>query len=113
MSITTPQDYSNGTQSMVLLESSEELVFKLGNEETPWVLVNSGNTGFYRVHYSDDLVSAFINAIHENKNVFTPVDLVGMIENFFSLAYSGDMNVLDGFRLIEAIVDDASKSLFD
>lgn len=100
--IATKEEYkSRGGKSLLL--DTEEFIYKGSGDDSEWVLINAGQTGFYRVLYPKEMIDSFINTVHQNKGLFIPRDLVGMIESFFSLAYSGHMDVLDGFKLIAAL----------
>jgi aminopeptidase N len=108
MHVATEQEYKSRAGKSLVLDT-EELVYEWSQDESKWVLINAGQTGFYRVLYPRDMIDSFINTAHQNQSLFEPRDLVGMIENFFSLAYSGHMDVQDGFKLIAALTADNRK----
>jgi puromycin-sensitive aminopeptidase len=70
--------------------------------EGAWVKINPGQSGFYRVAYSQDLWERLIPAV-ESKTLST-VDRLGLLDDAFQLARAGfwktssAMNVLNAYR---------------
>jgi puromycin-sensitive aminopeptidase len=109
LTIATQKDYAQDVQRTLNLDTKDEITYQWGDDGSEWFFINPGQTGFYRVRYSDDMIDLFINLLDQDGNVFKPVDLAGIVENFFALAYSGHMDITDALRLVAALRSDTGR----
>jgi len=58
-----------------------------------WILFNINEFGFYRVNYDNQNWNLIINGLKENSSQFPLVSRAQLIDDSFSLARSGDLNV--------------------
>lgn len=63
-----------------------------------WLKVNPGQTGFYRVRYSADLLSRLTRAVGD-KNL-SATDSLGILDDAFSLARSGDVSTSSVLKML-------------
>jgi tricorn protease interacting factor F2/3 len=106
--MSTEDEYNAGLSRVVILDTDEELVYKWRNDSSDWIFINTGQTGFYRVLYSDEMIKNIIRLVQQNGSIYNSIDLAGIIENFFSLSYFGHMDMSDGLDLILALNDSRS-----
>lgn len=70
----------------LLTEPEQEFtVENVGPED--WLKVNSGTAGFFRVHYSDDMLNALLPAVE--KKSLPVLDRFGMANDLYALVESG------------------------
>jgi len=62
-----------------------------------WLKVNPKETGFYRVDYDILLLEKLLEPIKEKK--LEPIDRLGIIRDSFASSFSGEMPIIEVFRL--------------
>ena len=63
------------------------------NDQPIWVKMNVNYTGFYRVHYDPENWQALTNQLLTNMSVFSSADRANLLDDAFSLARSGHLEV--------------------
>jgi len=69
-------------------------------DETNWVKLNPGQSGFYRTAYPDEMLGALITAIVEKQ--MSAVDRLCLLDDSFSLARAGYLKSSAALRVLEA-----------
>ncbi len=82
----------------VFLLGSSSAAVPVSVRADAWLKVNPGQTGFYRVRYSEDLLSRLTRAVEEKKLPAT--DSLGILNDAFSLARSGDLSTSSVLRML-------------
>ena len=99
ITITTASSPQEPVFRAIMNESEQEFVVE-NVKPDDWIKVNSGTAGFYRVHYSDDMLKALLPAV-ESKSL--PVlDRFGIANDLFALVESGKTSADQFLTLIAA-----------
>lgn len=69
------------------LASKEDVLFINGLNKNDWVKLNPGQYGFYRVHYSPDMLENLMPAISNLS--LPPIDRLGLLDDLFALVQGG------------------------
>jgi puromycin-sensitive aminopeptidase len=92
-----------GTKSDVItkivLLSEQELIMELP-QDAEWVVVNAGGHGFYRVRYSDDLMSALKRSL---QSILSPVERFGLLNDSWAAALAGLTSLTDYLSLTDLL----------
>lgn len=72
--------------------------------EKPWVKVNVGHTGFYRVKYDSTLTAQLRKAIQEK--YLSPEDKFGILDDSYALCEAGEESILSLVSLMDLYRDD-------
>ncbi len=72
----------------------------LGTPTTKWVKINSGESGFYRTSYSQELLERLHSPILEKK--IHHLDRLGIIRDLFALSEAGIIPTTDTLRFLSA-----------
>ncbi|KAI3521385.1 hypothetical protein L1887_10848 [Cichorium endivia] len=72
--------------------------------EKPWVKVNVGHTGFYRVRYDSTLTAQLRKAIQEK--YLSPEDKFGILDDSYALCEAGEESILSLVSLMDLYRDD-------
>lgn len=88
----------------------EEVFFKNKKLEVPfsgkWVKINKGESGFFRVAYSGELLEKLKSPIYK-KNLSTS-DRLGVVRDLFALAEAGQVCTVDVINFLKAYEDESS-----
>ena len=71
------------------------------------LVVNSGQTGYYRVQYGE----AALSGLRKQFATLAPVDQLGLLADSFALGYSGDQPIAQALDLLAAVPADAPPKL--
>lgn len=94
------------THSKVLLEE-ETLALDLGQPER--VVVNSGGSGFYRVHYESGLLAALL----EQVGALNPVERYQLVDNTAAAMVAGRATPADLMALARALANDDDRNVWE
>ncbi|KAD4889372.1 hypothetical protein E3N88_21445 [Mikania micrantha] len=72
--------------------------------EKPWVKVNIGHTGFYRVKYDSVLTARLLKAIEDK--CFSPEDKFGILDDTYALCEAGEESILSLLSLMNLYRED-------
>uniref|UniRef100_A0A915EUB2 Aminopeptidase n=1 Tax=Ditylenchus dipsaci TaxID=166011 RepID=A0A915EUB2_9BILA len=73
--------------SKLLFTKSEDVLTVDGVKPTDWIKLNAGTSGFYRVQYSDKMLTALLPAVQSKEMLVA--DRFGLAEDLFALVESG------------------------
>uniref|UniRef100_A0A914CYE7 Puromycin-sensitive aminopeptidase n=1 Tax=Acrobeloides nanus TaxID=290746 RepID=A0A914CYE7_9BILA len=93
--------HQNEERKFLFNKREQEFVLE-GVKPHEWVKLNSGTTGFYRVHYSQDMFQGILQAI-ENKEL-KMLDRFGVAEELFALVECGKVQADEFLTLVETCV---------
>ena len=101
LNITTSSTYSKSSEEhqsfIITSESSQVNVEHVG--KNAWLKINPGFCGFYRVNYSDELLSRLVSAIKDHQlNCF---DRLNIINDVSAMALAGQVSFITYFDLLE------------
>jgi len=83
-----------------LLKSGESKTISIGDEI---VKFNTGQTGFYRTKYDDAMRRKLSNALKSDMTQFADLDRVGLMDDAFHLAISGDYTYCQTLDMVDYI----------
>jgi len=81
-----------------------------GISEAKWLKVNSGQTGFYRVLYSEDLMRNLGEAISSLK--LAPEDRLGVQNDAFAMAQAGLLSTVQALELTKNYKNEVEESVW-
>jgi puromycin-sensitive aminopeptidase len=73
-----------------------------------WIKVNPGQYGFYRVNYSSAAFAPLLNALSTGSSGISAQDRLGLINDAFALARSGDGSTVEVLKLFKSFVNEDS-----
>eukprot|EP00095_Tigriopus_kingsejongensis_P003214 snap_masked-scaffold699_size109694-processed-gene-0.3 protein:Tk03214 transcript:snap_masked-scaffold699_size109694-processed-gene-0.3-mRNA-1 annotation:"GE21157" len=110
LSLTTKMSPKHPTMS-IMLKKESEVVFLTESNSRDWFNVNPGKIGYFRVHYSPELMRRFVSAI-EDKSL--PIqDRIGLIQDFTELTQAGICSSVDLLHLIERYRNDDDYTVWE
>lgn len=68
--------------------------------DNDWVKINPGTVGFYRTHYTPEMINLLIPAI-KNQSL-PPLDRLGLVDDLFALVQGGRASTREVLELIDA-----------
>ncbi len=87
----------NSSHKLLLSSRSAKLI---GAPTAKFQKVNSGESGFFRVAYSKELLEKLIEPVF--KKTLSPRDRLGIIRDLFALSESGDIKTTDALKFLKA-----------
>ena len=75
----SPQDIAHTH----MMSAKEATVYIEGIKPTDWIKLNPGGFGFYRVHYSSDMLQMLQPSISDCS--LPPIDRLGLLDDLFAL----------------------------
>ncbi|KAI8500624.1 hypothetical protein Bbelb_214420 [Branchiostoma belcheri] len=109
-----PLTYSQGTANLDtpltqwMAPDDETVTLQSVTPNGNWILVNIDQKNYYRVNYDADNWNKLKDALMSDHTVFKKTDRAGLIDNTFSFARSGDLNItvaLDMTKYLAAELD--------
>ncbi|XP_038047211.1 puromycin-sensitive aminopeptidase-like [Patiria miniata] len=94
----------------VLLEKPSITVTLENVQPDQWVKLNPGTVGFYRVHYSSEMLDALLPGIRDGS--MPPRDRLGLESDLFALAKAGQANTVDVLKVIEAFSNETNYTVW-
>jgi puromycin-sensitive aminopeptidase len=91
----------DGVVQKTLLLTEREMHVDL--PEAEWVVVNAGGHGYYRVHYSSDLIAALKQGLHGN---LSPVERFGVVNDTWASTLAGLTPLPEYLDLIDLLHDE-------
>ncbi|PAV59165.1 hypothetical protein WR25_24593 [Diploscapter pachys] len=88
----------------VLLKDSEQTVTVSGVDAKEWLKLNAGTTGFYRVEYSNEMLTALLPDIASGK--MPVLDRFGIASDLFALVLAGRQPASNFLKLFEASINE-------
>mmetsp|Transcript_7495 Transcript_7495/g.12035 ORF Transcript_7495/g.12035 Transcript_7495/m.12035 type:complete len:939 (+) Transcript_7495:30-2846(+) len=86
--------YGSGNTHEFILNSKTAVIQVPGLKPTDWIKVNTGQTGFYRVHYSQELLESLLIGLQTcNERVLSDLDIAGVLIDLTELCKLGFMSV--------------------
>uniref|UniRef100_A0A915DAT7 ERAP1-like C-terminal domain-containing protein n=1 Tax=Ditylenchus dipsaci TaxID=166011 RepID=A0A915DAT7_9BILA len=80
--------------------TEHEYQMKLTNiEPTEWIKLNAGTSGFYRMHYSKDMLDSLLQPFSAQQ--ISVADRFGLVSDMFALIQSGHMLASEFLRLLK------------
>lgn len=96
-----PQDWLTDKQSSRIVSIN-------GLTKDQWVLLNSWQSGYYRVNYDADSWNKINAALQTNVKVIAPVDRAAIVDNVLNLARAGEVTykqAIDGISFLQQDTD--------
>ena len=93
----------SGVVTKTILLADQELFQELP-DEPDWVVVNAGGHGFYRVRYSDDLMSGLKQSL---RSVLSPVERFGLINDTWAATLAALTPLPEYLSLIDLLRDES------
>lgn len=84
--------------SVLLDEAQRQLVLDRG--ASGWIKLNPGQSGFYRVSYSEELLERLEEAL--KRGALDPIDALGVLDDAAALSRAGRLCITRALRLAEA-----------
>ncbi|TRY69055.1 hypothetical protein TCAL_04130 [Tigriopus californicus] len=110
LSLTTKMSPQHSTMSIVL-KGESEVVFLPENDNRSWLNLNPGKVGYFRVHYSPELMKRFVPAIEDRS---LPVqDRIGLLQDYTDLCHAGIVPSVELIQLIEKYRDNEDFTVWD
>ena len=91
-----------GVVTKTILLSDRELFQELP-DEADWVVINAGGHGFYRVRYSDDLMSGLKQSL---QSILSPVERFGMANDTWAATLAGLTPLPEYLSLVDLLRDE-------
>lgn len=82
-----------------LLLDGSEAPLKLDRGEPGWIKLNPGQSGFYRVRYSEELLERLEEALKQGQ--LEPIDALGVLDDAAALSRAGRLCITRALRLAE------------
>jgi puromycin-sensitive aminopeptidase len=92
-----------GVVAKTVLLADQELLLELP-DEADWVVVNAGGHGFYRVRYSDELMSGLKRAL---QSILSSVERFGLINDTWAATVAGLTPLAEYLDLIDLLRDES------
>ena len=92
-----------GVVTKTVLLADEELLLELP-DEPDWVVVNAGGHGFYRVRYSDELMSGLKQALHR---ILSSVERFGLVNDTWAATVAGLTPLSEYLNLLDLLRDES------
>lgn len=109
ISIATSANPSEAVQKVVL--DKQSITVTLENvKPDQWVKLNPGTVGFYRTHYSPEMLEALLPGIRDQ--TLPPRDRLGIITDLFALAKAGQASTVDVLKVIEAFKNEKNYTVW-
>ena len=83
-----------GSQGKALLEAGKSISIDVPNGKT--IKLNNHQTSFHRTYYSKELQSELVEVLKSNPLSLHEMDRVGLMDDAFHLAISGDYTYSQG-----------------
>lgn len=64
-----------------------------------WIVLNNRQTGYYRVHYSEELRERLINLLQDDFTAIDPLNRAQLIDDIFQFAWTERVDIIDAIRL--------------
>ncbi|KAK9876801.1 hypothetical protein WA026_015039 [Henosepilachna vigintioctopunctata] len=110
ISVSTSKKPDKEVASTVLEHSEGELVIPDINPDTDWVKVNPGTIGYYRTHYSPEMLQRLIPALRDR--TLPPLDRLGILNDMFALVQAGHASTVDILKLLNAFEDETEYTVW-
>ena len=105
IAITTSANYYNASkkhQSYILTSKSDQITVE-GVSPNDWFKINPGFCGFYRVNYSQEILSKLIGAIENNElNCF---DLLNILNDVSTMAFTCQVSFANYFDMLKMVIN--------
>ncbi|CAG7837085.1 unnamed protein product, partial [Allacma fusca] len=75
-----------------------------------WLILNADATGFYRVLYSEDMLTEIVNQLITNASVISPLTRSQLIDNYFNFVTAGYVDVTQALRLTKYLGQETTLS---
>jgi len=85
-------------------QKSQNVTYEDEDDSTEWVKFNAGQSGFYRVQYSQTLAKRVAASIKSGS--LPAADRLGLVEDAFALALSGATGLVQALELTASYVDE-------
>jgi puromycin-sensitive aminopeptidase len=93
----------HGVVTRTILLADQEIFLELP-DEPDWVVVNAGGHGFYRVQYSDELMSGLKQSL---QSILTPVERFGLLNDAWAATLAGLTPLAEYLNLIDLLRDES------
>ncbi|KAL3276182.1 hypothetical protein HHI36_020900 [Cryptolaemus montrouzieri] len=110
ISVSTSKNPSKEAASTVLKAKEGELFIPDIDPETDWVKVNPGTIGYYRTHYSQDMLERLTPAL--KNQTLPPLDRLGIIDDMFALVQAGHASTVQILKLLQAFEDETDYTVW-
>ncbi|XP_071792153.1 puromycin-sensitive aminopeptidase-like [Asterias amurensis] len=110
VSIATSTDHTIKPLSSILLDKPSTTVTLEDIKPDQWIKLNPGTIGFYRVHYSSEMLDALLPGIRDGS--LPPRDRLGLENDLFALAKAGQANTVDVLKVMEAFSNETNYTVW-
>ncbi|XP_032800594.1 puromycin-sensitive aminopeptidase isoform X1 [Petromyzon marinus] len=93
-----------------LLDQPEMSITVADVQQGQWLKLNPGTVGFYRTHYSSEMLDALLPAIRDLS--LPPRDRLGIQNDLFALARAGVVSTVDVLKVLEAFVNEPNYTVW-
>ncbi|XP_071942533.1 puromycin-sensitive aminopeptidase-like [Antedon mediterranea] len=108
ISVITSDNPSKVAHKFVLSTASDSVTLDV--PEGKWVKLNPGAVGFYRAHYSSEMLDALIPSIKDCS--LPPRDRLNLESDLFALAKAGAASTVDALRVMEAFESETNYTVW-
>ncbi len=99
---TVPISINNSRLTISKLQTKKELILK--KPTGPWLKLNFGETGFYRVDYPSQMLQKLQAPVKTKK--LSAIDRLSLVRDAFALAESGDLPTTQALELVKGYVNE-------
>ncbi len=85
------------------LLKANSMTVDLGKQESPWVKINAGQSGFYRVAYPAEMLARLAGALQTGGLPDPVIDALGILSDSLALARAGYLETSKVLELLEAV----------
>ncbi|XP_028392975.1 puromycin-sensitive aminopeptidase-like [Dendronephthya gigantea] len=97
--------------SKALLETRSSTIEIKSSAAVKWIKVNPGQIGFYRVHYTDEMLETLVPAIKDLS--LPPLDRLGVQNDQFALARAGYSSTVNFLTVVDAFTNEPNYTVWN
>ncbi len=94
----------------VLLKEPERKILMAASDRTPWIKVNSGQTGFFRVKYAQKMQEDLYSAIQRGE--LPTLDRMGLVNDAYALQRAGMVQAPQYLELVQRFANESEYAVW-
>jgi len=99
-------------KNWVGLLKSSSMAVDLGKQDSSWVKINAGQSGFYRVAYPAEMLEGLVGALRSRSLPHPVIDALGILSDSQALARAGYLQTSKVLDLLEAVKNEREYNIW-